>query len=97
MSRNVPYLVWQDKVIDPLYESKPDFEIYKLIAEKMGYGEFFDMDSEDFIKLWLDSDAARDLGITFEKLKEEKAARFLPGETYISFEGGSFTTPSKRA
>ena len=27
MSRNVPYLVWQDKVIDPLYESKHDFEI----------------------------------------------------------------------
>ncbi|MEG0417560.1 molybdopterin-dependent oxidoreductase [Gordonibacter sp.] len=97
MSTNVPYLIWQDKAIEPLYESKADFEIYKLLAEKMGYGEFFDMEPEDYIRLWLDSDAARALGITFDKLKEEKSARFLPGETFISFDGGVFTTKTKRA
>lgn len=97
MSTNVPYLIWQDKVMEPLYESKPDFEIYKLLAEGMGFGEFFDMEPEDYIRLWLDSEGAKSLGITFEKLKEEKAARFLPGETFVSFDGGNFTTKSKRA
>ncbi|MEG0775989.1 MAG: molybdopterin-dependent oxidoreductase [Raoultibacter sp.] len=97
MSTNVPYLIWQEKAIEPLYESKPDFEIYKLLAEKMGYGDFFNMSSEDYIRLWLDTKASQSLGTTFEKLKEEKVARFLPGETYLSFDGGVFTTPSKRA
>ena len=34
-----PYLLWNEKAVEPLYESKPDFEIYKLIAEAMGYGD----------------------------------------------------------
>ena len=25
-----PYLLWNEKAVEPLYESKPDFEIYKL-------------------------------------------------------------------
>ena len=36
-----PYLVWADKAMEPLYESKSDFDIYKMIVEKMGYGEFW--------------------------------------------------------
>jgi molybdopterin-containing oxidoreductase family molybdopterin binding subunit len=63
----------------------------------MGFGDFFNMDSEGFIKLWLDNDGARSLDITFERVKEEKAVRMLPGETFVSFEGGLYTTTSGRA
>jgi molybdopterin-containing oxidoreductase family molybdopterin binding subunit len=92
-----PYLLWQEKAIEPLFESKPDFEIYKLLANKMGYGDFFNMEPEDFIQLWLENEGARSLGITFDKMKEEKAARFLPSENFISFEGGQYGTASGRA
>jgi molybdopterin-containing oxidoreductase family molybdopterin binding subunit len=92
-----PYLVWQDQAIKPQFESKCDWDIYRLITEKMGYGDFFDMEPEDFIALWLDNDGAKALGITFERLKEEKAVRMLPGESFVSFEGGMYTTPSGRA
>jgi molybdopterin-containing oxidoreductase family molybdopterin binding subunit len=92
-----PYLVWQDKAIEPQFESKCDWDIYRLITEKMGYGDYFDMDSEGFIRLWLDSDGAKAMGITFDRVKDEKAVRVLPGETFISYEGGAYTTPSGRA
>ncbi len=32
-------LQWRDKVIDPLFESKPDHEIMYLLARKMGFAE----------------------------------------------------------
>jgi formate dehydrogenase major subunit len=32
---------WRYKVIDPLYESKTDLEIMKLMADKLGFGQYF--------------------------------------------------------
>ncbi|SDJ78881.1 formate dehydrogenase subunit alpha [Billgrantia gudaonensis] len=32
-------LQWRDKVIDPLFESKPDHEIMYLLARKLGFGD----------------------------------------------------------
>lgn len=92
-----PHVLWQDKAIDPPYECKTDFQIYKLLAEKMGYGKFFNMTEEEYIALWLDSEGAKALGLTMEKLREKKALRALPGETFISYEGGAFLTPTGRA
>lgn len=73
-----PYLIWQDKAIEPMYESMSDFNIMKEIANRLGYGEFFDITEEEFIAEQLDTDAARNLGITMEGLREAKCARFLP-------------------
>lgn len=92
-----PYLNWNDKAIDPLFESKPDFEIYKLILSKMGYGQFLDMDQEDYISFWLNTQTAQAMGITKERLKEEKTIFFLPKDEYVAFEGGVYGTASGRA
>jgi molybdopterin-containing oxidoreductase family molybdopterin binding subunit len=92
-----PYLVFQDQAIEPQFESKSDWDIYRLLTDKMGYGDFFNMDSEGFIELWLDNDGARSLGITFDRIKDEKAVRMLPGNSFVSFEGGAYTTSSGRA
>ena len=92
-----PYVVWQEKAVEPQFESKSDFEIFKLIANKMGYGDFFDFDEEEFIAMGLDTDTAREMGITVENLKSQHAVRFMPGETYLSFEGGKFLTSTGRA
>ena len=97
---NNPYIYMQEKAIEPLYESKPDAEIIALIARKMGLGEYFpeDMDDIAWIKVLLDSDELRQMGITFERLMEEKVLRgtgtkekpFIRGE-------GFFYTPTGRA
>ncbi|MEG0324032.1 MAG: molybdopterin-dependent oxidoreductase, partial [Raoultibacter sp.] len=91
-----PYILWQEKAIEPAFEAKPDFEIYKTLATKLGYGELFNMEAEDYISEWLNSDGAKKLGITFDKLKEEKAARTLPGDNYVTFEDKKFVTPTTR-
>jgi len=93
-----PYILWQDKAIEPVGEAKPDFEIYRLLCDKMGYGEYWDIEPEEFIAAAIDSEGAKALGITFDKLKEEKSARILPGDgEFISFEGGNFLTATGRA
>lgn len=93
----LPYSVYQKAALEPLYESKPDFEILKLLADAMGYGSFFDFTEEEYMAMWLDSDVAKELGITVERLQEETVVRNLPGDNYISFEDGQFLTATGRA
>jgi len=92
-----PYVLWQEKAIDPLYECKPDFEITKMIAEKLGFGSQFSMTEEEYLKMWLDSEGARSLGITLDKLKKEKAIKCFPGENFVFASDGVFPTPTGRA
>lgn len=97
---NNPYIVMQEKAIEPLYESKPDADIIGMIGRKMGLEEFFpeDFDDTKWIKMLLDSDILRQMNITYDRLKEEKVIR---GEgsakkPFIRGEDG-FNTPSGRA
>lgn len=92
-----PYFVWQEKVFEPLFECKTDFNILKEFATRLGYPEFFDFDEETFIGMLLENELAQTLGLTVDRLKEEKAVRFMTGESYISFEGGVFLTSTGRA
>ncbi len=92
-----PYLVLQEKAIEPLYECKSDFKIANLLAEGMGVGDKMVATEEEFMTLALDSALAKSMGITYEKLKQEKVMRHLPGETYIFAGGGYFLTQTGRA
>lgn len=40
---------WRYKVIDPLFESKSDLDILKLLSDKLGFGKYFTYDSVDDI------------------------------------------------
>jgi len=92
-----PYILWQEKCVEPLFESKGDFQIYKLLCEAMGYGEYWNITEEDYIDLLLDTDAVKAMGLSLDQMKNEKVGKYLPGEPFISFDGGIFTTPSGRA
>ena len=92
-----PYVLRQEKAVELPYECRPDYEILRSLAVAMGYENAFPEDSEDYIKLWLDTDAARALGLTYEDLLEKKAIRFLPGENFVFAEGGNFATATGRA
>ena len=91
-----PYMYWNDKAAEPLYESKSDFEILNLIAEGLGYGEFTCKDPEEFFRIWIDEDMAAPYGFTFDQFKEAKVVRIMPGEVYVHAEGGVFPTATGR-
>lgn len=90
-----PIVMWQDKALEPQFESKSDYDICKLLAERMGYGEFFTYDTAGFIDLMLDSDAFRAIGCTPEALREKKTIREFTVDNFVAFESG-FATPTKR-
>lgn len=92
-----PYFIWNEKAVEPLCESRSDFDIYKAILEKMGLSDYWQWETpEDAIKEILDSEKCHSLNIEFEKLKSEKIVRCLPGEVFYKHEGGVFLTPTKR-
>lgn len=69
---NNPYLSLSKKAIEPLYDCKSDLEIIELIAHAMGLGEYFPKRTDiDLIKVLLDHDLPRSMGITYERLEKE--------------------------
>ena len=64
-----PYIQLQQKVIDPLYETRSDVDIASGLAEKLGFGKYFAGGEEAFVDLILDSKDGSIEGITREKLK----------------------------
>jgi len=65
-----PYIQLQQKVIQPLYESKSDVDIAAGLAQRLGFGEYFKGGENGFIDLILDSGHDSIKGITREKLQE---------------------------
>jgi anaerobic dimethyl sulfoxide reductase subunit A len=64
------YLQLQQKVIEPLYECKPDFQIAAELGRRMGFAEYFDKGEEACIEELLASGHPTMEGITLEKLRE---------------------------
>jgi len=65
-----PYIQLQQKVIEPLYESKSDVDIAAGLAQRLGYEEYYKGGEDGFIDLILDSGHDSIKGITRAKLKE---------------------------
>ena len=80
-----PYLQLQQKVIEPLYESKSDINIVTGVAERLGFGKYFKGGEEGLIDLILDHPSLK--GVSIESLKT--------GAMYLKEipEGGKFTLP----
>jgi len=90
-----PYTCVSEKALEPAYESKPDMDIWRLIARGMGVGQYFDHTDETFIQMLLDNDLARNEGLTWERLQKEKVVQTLPA-AWVNWEGDKFRTPSGR-
>lgn len=65
-----PYVQLQQKVIEPLHECRSDVDIANGLAQRLGFGEYFDKGEDGFIDLILDSGDSSMEGITREKLKQ---------------------------
>lgn len=68
-----PYLQLQQKVIEPLYESRSDVSILSDLAKRIGFGEYFDKTEQEFVDLLLDSGHASVEGINVARLREGPA------------------------
>ncbi len=68
-----PYLQLQQKVIEPLHESRSDVTILSDLAGRLGFGERFDKTEEEFVDLLLDSGHPSVEGINVARMREGPA------------------------
>jgi anaerobic selenocysteine-containing dehydrogenase len=81
--------------IAPVGEAKPNSEVFRLLAKRMGFAETcFDDTDEDLCRQALASGAPRMRGIEWDSLKERGWQRLAVPEVYAPFAEGGFPTPS---
>lgn len=90
------YLQINQPAIAPLGESKPNTELFRLLARYMGFDEAcFEDSDEEMIDQLLDDDHPALRGITRERLYREGWAKLnSSGDLYQPFPDGHFPTPS---
>ena len=94
-SGNNNHVVHCDKAIDPPFEAKPDTEIMRMLAEKMGMADLFPESDSEWLQKYVDTEAAAALGISYDALKEKKAIRWAP-DPLVRWTDKKFLTPSGR-
>jgi anaerobic selenocysteine-containing dehydrogenase len=89
------YSTLNQPAIDPLGESKPNSEIFRLIAKRMGMTHPVLADDDiTLIRTALDSPHERMQGVTFEALREHGWMRLNVPRPFVPYAEGHFPTPS---
>lgn len=89
------YVVLNQPAIEPLGEAKPNSEVFRLLAKKLGFTEpCFEDTDEDLARQAIASDHPRMQGIDFDVLKERGWQRLNVPERFAPFAEGGFLTPS---
>ena len=65
-----PYVQLQQKVIEPLHESRSDVDIASGLARRLGFADYFDQGEEGFIDLMIASGDPSMEGVTRERLEQ---------------------------
>lgn len=89
------FLLYQSKLIEPIYESKTDMEIFMLLAERMELKDFNPKSEEE----WLREYAAQWGIVDFEEFRRRGFHILDRKEPYVAFreqihQGKPFATPS---
>lgn len=89
------YLVINERAIEPLHEAKPNSEVFRLLALRMGFREecFKDSD-EEIARTAIASNHPALSGITLDGLREQGWMRLNLPETFAPFAEGNFPTLS---
>lgn len=89
------YVVLNERAIEPLHEAKPNSEVFRLLAARLGFEESCFRDSdEDVARQALSTEHAAFKGITLETLREHGWMRLNVPETFAPFAEGNFPTAS---
>jgi len=98
------YLQYMPKIIDPLWETKSDLDMFAEVAQKMGQGQYFNQTPEEYISLLL---SGLPSGLTLDTLQSEGvvaladqdygSSSFQPiTHPYVPYYQQHFPTPSGR-
>ncbi|MGH9831663.1 MAG: molybdopterin-containing oxidoreductase family protein, partial [Blastocatellia bacterium] len=89
------YMLINKPAIEALGEAKPNSEVFRLLAERMGFTEdcFKDSD-EEIARQAINYDHPRMKDITFDELKERGWMRLSVPQKFAPFAEGNFPTPS---
>ncbi len=90
-----PYSILSEKALEPAFESKSNTDIFRMLSAALGFGEIYHYTDEELIEMLIDTNLSRQLGLTWERLKEEKVIQTLPS-CWVNWEGNKFPTPSGR-
>lgn len=97
---NNPYAIYQEKAIEPLYESKSDQEIVGLLGRAMGYEKSFPANYgfDEWCEMMFTGNTEGPNGMTFEDLKKEKVIQAIgeKGKPWIRGKSAPFPTESTR-
>lgn len=100
LSSNNFYLQYMPKIIDPLFESKSDLDAFALVAEKMGYGKYFDRSPDEYLRqiLRLGSPEADPTvqGLTWDQLTSSAVHLNTNPTPFVPFYTKTFPTKSGR-
>jgi anaerobic selenocysteine-containing dehydrogenase len=89
------YVSLNQPSIAPIGEAKPNTEIFRLIAKRMGFTEgCFADDDVTLVRQALESDAEKMRGVSFDGLREKGWMRLNVPTPYLPFAQGGFLTPS---
>jgi len=89
------YVLANNPAIAPLGEAKPNSEVFRLLAARMGFGEACFRDSdEDICRQALQSANPRMAGIEWDALKARGWQRLNVPARFAPFAEGNFPTPS---
>ena len=71
------WLLYMEKCIDPMWESKSDADMVRELGIAFGYKDLFDISDADLARDALNSPAMQALGISYESIKQQRAMRWL--------------------
>lgn len=77
------FIFYSAKAAEPLYESKSDFEIFSMLAEKMGVADSCYKSVDEIFNTMFEAPLAKSMGITWDRVKEEGAIQTLPADPYV--------------
>ncbi len=82
VGEGVPFYGYANKVIEPLYESKSQFEIAAMLAERMGISDFKDKTEGDYLKDFVKRSGIAD----YDEFKQKAVHRLEISEHYVAFQ-----------
>lgn len=93
------HILLQQKVIDPLFESKSDFQIEKELAQRFGVDQYLPETPEDYTRALLNSSEPVMQGITVENLLANNCVMRVnaPNKPYVGYADLKFGTESTKA
>ncbi len=94
-SWGTPYLNINEPAIEPLGLSKPNSELFRLLAREMGLTETYLYEADiDIVKKTLESDHTYMTGITFDSLRKTGGQKLNLPEKWMPHAEGNFKTSS---